>query len=138
MQDMQDMFEKEVPYIVEKKRELRLLNNLWIKILCCFTIFVFIYTIKLINNEASRKLMVVIKEQYSSDYQNDVEEVLNLKLSGNAESVFRNKNAKIKQISVVLPVNGKIITYGKYENHPVNRYLISKPGVDIAVMMQSR
>jgi murein DD-endopeptidase MepM/ murein hydrolase activator NlpD len=137
MQDMQDMFEKEVPYIVEKKRELRLLNNLWIKILCCFTIFVFIYTIKLINNEASRKLMVVIKEQYSSDYQNDVEEVLTLKLSGNAESVFRNKNAKIKQISVVLPVNGKIITYGKYENHPVNRYLISKPGVDIAVMMQS-
>jgi hypothetical protein len=62
MQDMQDMFEKEVPYIVEKKRELRLLNNLWIKILCCFTIFVFIYTIKLINNEASRKLMVVIKD----------------------------------------------------------------------------
>jgi hypothetical protein len=100
MQDMQDMFEKEVPYIVEKKRELRLLNNLWIKILCCFTIFVFIYTIKLINNEASRKLMVVIKEQYSSDYQNDVEEVLNLKLSGNAESVFRNKNAKIKRLWV--------------------------------------
>ena len=134
---MEELFEKDIPHVVEKKRELRLLGNLWIKILCCFIIFVFIYSIKMINNESSKKLMVVIKEQYNSDYQQDVEEVLHLKLSGNAESVFRNKDGKIKQMSIVLPVNGKITTYGKYENHPVNRYVLSKPGVDISVVMQS-
>ncbi|HBN83947.1 MAG TPA: hypothetical protein DDZ89_08895 [Clostridiales bacterium] len=134
---MEELFEKDVPHIVERKRELRFLSNLWIKILCCFIIFVFIYSIKLVNNEKSNKLMVVIKEQYHSDYQQDVEEVLHLKLSGNAESVFRNKNGKSNQMSIVLPVNGKITTYGKFENHPVNRYVIGKPGVDIAVVMQS-
>lgn len=134
---MHEVFEKEVPYIIEKKRELRILNNLWMKILCCFAIFVLIYTIKLINNEASKKMMVVIREQYSADYQNDIEEVLHLKLSGNAESVFGNKKERTKQMSIVLPVNGKIITYGKFENHPVNKYTLNKPGLDIAVFMQS-
>lgn len=134
---MEEFIEKDVPHIVERKRELRLLSNLWIKVLCCFIIFVVIYSVSLINNERTKKLMIVIKEQYSSDYQQDIEEVLKIKLPGNAESVFRNKNNKQNNLSIVLPVNGKITTYGKYENHPVNRYLIGKPGIDISVVMPS-
>ena len=134
---MHDVFEKDVPYILEKKRELRFLNKMWGKILCCFLIFMAIYTIKLINNESSNKVMVVIQQQYSADYQNQVEAVFKLKSTGSAESVFKKNEGKPGAMSIILPVNGKIITYGKFENHPINGYALNKPGVDIIVVMHS-